>query len=111
MSHPFTVYQCHSCGLRSITAPGYCSRCRSKQSYALIGAEGRGTVLSYTTVYVCEQKWQAEAPYQLAVIECEGGLRVLGRIADSGANPVKIGASVAVTEIRDGVPFFHIMQG
>jgi uncharacterized OB-fold protein len=105
MSLHLTVYHCHQCGLRSIIAPAYCSLCRGKESYIPVEVLGKGRIISYTTVHICEERLQKEAPYRLAIIESEGGLRLMGRLEKSETD-VKIGSTVELIDWRDGAPIF-----
>lgn len=99
--------QCQSCEKRLLLAPGYCPQCRKKNSFMPIEVEGIGTIFSYTVVHVGEERMQADTPYPLAVIEINGGLRVLGRIEQADTRSLQIGARVELVEYKDQVPFFR----
>jgi uncharacterized OB-fold protein len=66
-----------------------------------------GTVFSYTIIYVSDEKFQADVPYVLAIIECPGGLRVLGRLYQPHNRPVAIGQRVKLHTVENGVAIFH----
>jgi uncharacterized OB-fold protein len=65
---------------------------------------GPGTVYTETVVYSPPEAYVNDVPYQLAIIQLDGGGRLTGRIAGDRA---KIGDPVAFTEFRDGVAFFR----
>ncbi|HWZ33941.1 MAG TPA: OB-fold domain-containing protein [Bryobacteraceae bacterium] len=62
-----------------------------------------GTVYTETLIYAAPEQFVADAPYQLAIIEMEGGKRLTARIA---GDRVKIGDKVESADSRDGIPFF-----
>lgn len=106
MTQQLKVYQCHNCEFRAIIPSGYCSCCRRKNSYYPIEVEGKGKIFSYTTVYVSEERLQSETPYLLAIIECKGGLRLLGRLDKSNKDSIKIGTDVELIGWSDEAPIF-----
>jgi uncharacterized OB-fold protein len=61
-------------------------------------------VYTETTVHAPPESLAAEAPYQIAIVEFEGGLRRTVRIRGSH---VAIGDPVSLVEERDGVAFFQ----
>lgn len=63
-----------------------------------------GIVYTETVVHSAPEAYVNEAPYQIAIIAFENGRRVTGRIT---GERVSIGDKVAVTEVRDGVPYFQ----
>ncbi|SFJ66773.1 Zn-ribbon domain-containing OB-fold protein [Thermoflavimicrobium dichotomicum] len=109
MALRMTVYQCDECGLRQLIPQGYCSKCRSANSYRPIDLEITGTVFSFTRVHVCEERFNSEAPYLLAIIECEDGLRLMGRVQQP-VEHLSIGSCVKLAEFREGTPIFRAMS-
>lgn len=68
---------------------------------------GSGTVYTETVVYSPPEAYVNDVPYQLAIIELEGGRRVTGRIiASSEGERAHIGDRVQFKEFRNNVPFF-----
>lgn len=64
---------------------------------------GSGTVYTETVVYSPPEAYVNDVPYQLAIVELEGGRRVTGRVS---GERVQIGDRVRFTEFRNNVPFF-----
>ncbi len=62
-----------------------------------------GTVYTETVVYLAPDRFAADAPYQVAIVELEPGSRITVRIA---GERVAIGDALVEVESRDGVPFF-----
>jgi len=65
---------------------------------------GSGTVYTETVVWSAPEAYVNDAPYQLAIIELDGGRRLTGRIE---GDRVQIGDKVAFAEFRNNVPFFR----
>ena len=68
---------------------------------------GSGTVYTETVVWSPPEAYVNDVPYQLAIIELEGGRRVTGRI---DGERVQIGERVSFAEFRNNVPFFRRSQ-
>ena len=64
-----------------------------------------GTVYTETTVFSPPERYAADAPYQMAIIELEQGERRTVRIAPG--NRVKIGDRLVFSEERNGVAFYR----
>ena len=62
-------------------------------------------VYTETVVHAAPAEFVADAPYQLAIVDLEGGGRLTVRIL--GAR-VKIGDKVELAETRDGIEFFRL---
>ena len=60
-----------------------------------------------TVVWSPPEAYVNDVPYQLAIIELEGGRRVTGRIE---GERVQIGERVSFAEFRNNVPFFRKSQ-
>jgi uncharacterized OB-fold protein len=65
---------------------------------------GPGTVYTETVVYSPPEAYVNDVPYQLAIVELEGGRRLTGRIQGDRA---QIGDHVSFVEFRNEVPFFR----
>ncbi|MEZ5401439.1 MAG: OB-fold domain-containing protein [Bryobacteraceae bacterium] len=63
----------------------------------------RGVVYTETVVHSAPEQLVNEAPYQIAIVELEGGGKVTGRV---WGETVKIGDAVEFVERVDGVPRF-----
>lgn len=63
-----------------------------------------GIVYTETTVYSPPEQYAQQAPYQIAIIDLEGGGRRTVRI--TGQNSAHIGDRVKFVEEADGVPYY-----
>ena len=62
-----------------------------------------GVVYTETVIHSAPESLAGQAPYQIAIIDLDGGGRLTARLAGEA---VRIGDSVAFFEYQDGVPFF-----
>ncbi len=62
-----------------------------------------GVVYTESVVHAAPEQYTADAPYQLAIIELDGGGRVTGRILDRA----QIGERVRFVEERNGVGYYR----
>lgn len=68
------------------------------------GNLGTGTVYTETVVYSPPEAYVNDVPYQLAIVELEGGRRITSRVS---GERVHIGDRVEFIEYRNNVPFFQ----
>jgi uncharacterized OB-fold protein len=64
---------------------------------------GSGIVYTETIVHSPPEAYVKDVPYQLAIVDLEGGRRITGRIDGERA---QIGERVVFFEFRNQVPFF-----
>jgi len=64
-----------------------------------------GTVYTETVIYSAPEPFLADAPYQTAIIDLDGGGRLTARIL--GGDRVAIGDRVIEADPRNGVSFFQ----
>lgn len=96
-----TLFRCSACGKTYVTRPVYC-RCGG-EDFRSEPASGKGAVYSCTTLFAAAEPFEKDIPFQIAIIELEGGARLTARIA---GRSVDVGDSVRLVEQRDGVHFF-----
>ncbi|MFB6468749.1 Zn-ribbon domain-containing OB-fold protein [Cytobacillus sp. Hz8] len=101
-------FQCKICGANSLIAYEYCANCREKESFQEVKFNGRGTIFSFTKIFVAEERFQSEIPYVVAVIHSDDGLRLLGRIEKEDMEKVTIGAMVELKEWKEDVAIFKV---
>ena len=63
----------------------------------------KGTVYTETVVWMPPEQFVTDAPYQLVIIDVEGGKRITARIA---GERVQIGDAVDLAETKDGIAYF-----
>jgi len=65
-----------------------------------------GVVYTETIVHAAPEQYAADAPYQLAIIELDGGGRITARILDRA----QIGERVHFVEDRKGVAYYRLAK-
>ena len=63
-----------------------------------------GTVYTETVVHAAAERFASEAPFQVILVDVEGGCRVTARV---DGERVSIGDAVCETESRHHVPLFR----
>ena len=96
-----TIHRCSACGTTYLSPPAYC-RCGGQQ-FQKEPISGKGTVYSCTTLHAAAEAFERDLPFQIAIIELDGGPRLTARISGSR---VDVGTSVSFVEERNGVTFF-----
>jgi uncharacterized OB-fold protein len=66
-----------------------------------------GVIYTETIVHAAPEQYAADAPYQLAIVELDGGGRITARILDRA----QIGERVAFVEERGGVAYYRMQKG
>lgn len=108
MEKQLYAYQCKSCGTRTFIHHGYCINCRDRDSFQTFKVNGKGSIFSYTRIFVAEERFQAETPYVIAVIESVEGLKLIARINREDSGKVSIGALVELEGWSGEVPIFKL---
>lgn len=88
---PVAVLRCADCG--RIDSPGrvVCAGCLSTRLEPAT-VPGTGRLATWTTIRRAPTRFRDDAPYEVAVVDLDAGLRVTGRLA-AGAAP-SVGAAV-----------------
>lgn len=90
VSSLLAVSRCESCEKFFWYPREICEFCMGRTSELQV--EPRGTVYSLTTVFRPPARFEGRAPYQVALVSCDGGFRMLA-MTDS---PLAIGARVSI---------------
>ncbi|MBI3966944.1 MAG: OB-fold domain-containing protein [Chloroflexi bacterium] len=91
---------CGGCGQRYAAPAYYCERCGGT-TLGPTELSSRGEVYSYTTIYVPPEGFEGEAPYDIAVIDLEDGVRATGRLGRVPDHPIDIGSRVEFVRADD----------
>ncbi len=88
--------KCGSCGKVDFPPRSVCPDCGRKsvgkmQTYKL---GGKGTVVTYTTIYDAPSQFDMQKPYVMAIIEMDEGMRLTSQLIDVKPEQVKIGMKV-----------------
>jgi len=91
--------KCGNCGKVDFPPRSVCPDCGRKsvgkmQTYKL---GGKGTVVTYTTIYDAPSQFDLQKPYVMAIIQMEEGVRLTSQLIDIKSEDVKIGLKVQAT--------------
>jgi uncharacterized protein len=67
-----------------------------------------GSVYTDTVVHLAPERFAADVPYQVVIVELDEGARITARIAANNTGErVAIGDKLVEVESQGGVPFFR----
>lgn len=72
----FRTTCCQDCGKLSFPPKDFCPHCWSEQ-VAWCDLPAGGVVHSHTTVHIVPRRFRIEAPYSLALVDLDAGLRLM----------------------------------
>jgi uncharacterized OB-fold protein len=109
----FLLQRCADCGKVQYHYRALCAHCMSDQVEDL-PSHGRGTVWTYTVVYRNSTVGYTEkTPYVVALVELEGGVKVITNIVGGDPEAVTFGTEVeltfARTEAGQAIPLFKVV--
>jgi uncharacterized OB-fold protein len=93
------LQRCEDCGKFQTPYRGFCCHCWHGDIRDF-PSSGDGVVWSHSTVYSNRTAGSTGEPYCVAVVELEGGVRVVSNVIDVAPEEVRIGMPVAVTFAR-----------
>lgn len=93
-NHKLLIQQCNTCKKHIFYPRIICPHCFS-DDLAWVEASGKGHIYSYTVVHHAMPPFKDQAPYVIAIIDLEEGVRMLSRIVGDRSE-VAIGKPVSV---------------
>ena len=103
------LQRCGRCDEYQFYPRGICSHCWSTE-VRWVESAGRGAVWTYTVTYQNRTPGFAGAPYVLALVELEEGVKMFTNVVDCDVGQVHIGMPVEVTFVKANeqitVPYF-----
>jgi uncharacterized OB-fold protein len=107
------IQRCRICQRHVFYPRSLCPHCHSDQ-LTWVRATGRGTIYSYTVVHRAFGPFAAEAPFIIAIVELEEGVRLMSRLINSPRERVCIGSAVQVSferlSGRPPLPLFQLAE-
>ena len=88
--------KCNECGAINVPPKMVCGQCTSTDM-EVVALSGRGSIQTFTTVFVAPEGREAEAPYTVVMVELDEGPWIAGNLIDidpSKATMELIGRSV-----------------
>ncbi|MGD0229528.1 MAG: Zn-ribbon domain-containing OB-fold protein [Syntrophorhabdales bacterium] len=93
--HELLIRRCRACGRHYFYPRDFCPYCFSFD-VEWVRASGRGTIYSFTICHRGAQAFEADAPYNLVLVELEEGVRMMSTIVGCPKDDLKIGMPVEV---------------
>ncbi len=94
--HKLLIQLCGKCGARQFFPQALCRACLS-ENVEWIEARGKGKIYSYTVVHrPPSAQFEEDAPYVVALIELEEGVRMMSNIVGIEPSAVCVGMEVEV---------------
>jgi hypothetical protein len=85
--------KCNKCGYIAFPHRLVCPECGSRV-FDEIKLCDTGKILSFTTIHVGPTEFSDQVPYNVGIIELDGGAKITAQIADTGSENLKIGGKV-----------------
>lgn len=106
------IQRCMACGRHVFYPRALCPHCHA-DALEWVTAAGTGTIYSYTVVHQAFGHFAEQAPFVVAIVELDEGVRMMTRIVGSAPDAVAIGARVRVVfqQAPEGVtlPYFQLV--
>lgn len=107
------IQRCDSCSKAVFYPRSICPHCFADR-LSWIVASGKGTIYSYTVAHQAFGSFAADAPFVVALIELEEGVRMMSRLLDAPRARVTVGAAVMVTfeKVEEDLtlPYFRLLE-
>lgn len=92
--HILQLQQCNDCQRAIFYPRRHCPHCWS-ETLSTVHSAGRGTIASIVEVHRAgHPAYQEDAPYYVALIDLDEGVRLLSNVSDPDGRPGPIGATV-----------------
>ncbi len=89
--------KCENCGTHYFPTKYICKKCRRKGKLARYQFKGSGKIYSFSLVTSPPEGFKNEAPYVMALVELDEGVRLTSQIVDwQGKKKLEIGDPVKV---------------
>lgn len=91
------IQECRDCGKKIFYPKKYCPECRSTD-IGWVESSGEGKVYSFSTLYLgVHPKFEEDAPYTIAIIELNEGVRLMSNIVNCDPQDIQCDMPVKVT--------------
>ncbi|UCD38065.1 MAG: Zn-ribbon domain-containing OB-fold protein [Fidelibacterota bacterium] len=85
--------KCKQCGKIHFPPRLICDACQSRD-FEDVHLAGKGRVLTWTVIHVAPAKFDLEAPYVIAIVEMEEGVRLTCQVVDCNPEELALNAPV-----------------
>ncbi len=95
--------KCHQCGTVTVPPKITCSKCQGDE-LEVVKLSGRGTIQTFTTIFVPPEGREAEAPYIVVLVELDEGPWLMGNL--QGVDPNKVTMDIIGKRVKLGHAVF-----
>ncbi|MDQ7008492.1 MAG: Zn-ribbon domain-containing OB-fold protein [Acidobacteriota bacterium] len=89
----YEAAKCSGCGKVFFPPRVICDKCRGREFETQVLA-GSGEIETYTVIHIAPSGFTDEAPYAVAVIRLDDGVRITAQVADCKPEDLQVGARV-----------------
>ena len=89
----YEAAKCKNCGKIFFPPRLICDQCKSRE-FEKITLKKQGKVVTFAVIRVAPSQFVDQAPYPIAIVEIEDGVRICTQIADCEIDDIKIGMPV-----------------
>jgi hypothetical protein len=103
--HELRAQRCGACGHLRFPPSNVCPKCLAEE-HAWVVLSGRGTIYSFIVVHRPQHPaFQEDAPYNVAIVELEEGIRLHGNVLECANEDLRVGLAVEVVfdHVKDDV--------
>jgi len=87
--------KCVGCASISFPPRIVCPQCGSRE-FETVKLSDRGKILTYTIIRVPPHQFVDQAPYAVAIVELDDGVKLTGQVVDCNFEELSIGKRVAI---------------
>lgn len=87
--------KCKKCGKTSFPPRLVCFGCGNKD-FDTVRLSDKGKIVTFTTIRVAPTQFTEEAPYSIAIVELNDGVRITAQVVDCKPEDLEIGKSVKI---------------
>ncbi len=95
--------KCQECGAITVPPRITCSKCQGTE-LEVVQLSGKGTIQTFTTIYVPPEGREAEAPYVVVLVELDEGPWLMGNLG--GVDPTKVTMDIIGKRVKVGHAIF-----
>ena len=103
--HELRVQRCGACGHLRFPPSNVCPKCLA-DTHEWVRLSGRGAIYSFIVIHRPQHPaFQDDAPYNVAIVELEEGIRLHGNVLDCRNEDLRVGLPVEVVfdHVKDDV--------
>lgn len=85
--------KCTKCGKIHYPPRLVCSECKNRE-FEVVNLPDEATVITFTVIHTPPSQFKDQAPYAIAIVETDNGVRLMLQITDSDGSDLEIGKRV-----------------